>query len=81
MPEVSLRKQKRRHHLFVDARLQMGLLTEEQASQFKLMFSRCKREKDFEQVLEALRGYCSKIQKDQDRYSRLMKDDPLGLED
>ena len=43
--------------------------------------ARSKRESEFEQVLEALRGYCPKIQRDQDRYSRLMKDDPLGLED
>lgn len=59
----------------------MGLLTVEQAAQFKLMFSRCRRAREFGEVMAALRGFCAGIQKDTDRYARLTQDDPLGLED
>ena len=78
---MNLRELKRKHHLSVDARLKMGLLTEDQAEQFKLFFSRCKKFEDFEQVVEALRGFCTKLQKDNDRYSRITRDDPLGIDE
>lgn len=59
----------------------MGLLTEEQTTRFKLMFSRCRGAKEFGEVMQALRGFCAGIQKDTDRYARIIQEDPLGLED
>lgn len=78
---MGLRAQKQKYHQAVVARLKMGLLNDEQAARFKLMFSRCKGAKDFDEVMTALRGFCAGIQKDTDRYARLVQDDPLGLEE
>lgn len=78
---MSIRKQKQKHRQYVTARFKLGLLTEEQATRFKLMFSRCKTAQEQEQVMTALLDFCSSLQNGSDVYARIMQDDSLGLDD
>lgn len=74
------RKRKQRCLLSVKWFERLGKLTAEQAERFRLMFARCLKPEDFDQVLRVLREFCGGIMWVTDRHALLMQEDPLGLD-
>ena len=75
-----IRKLKRNCRLVVQSKVLAKELTAEQGKTFEDMIGRSLDHSELDQVMEALRGFCTGWQTDKDAYGLLLQDDPLGLD-